>query len=97
VIKFDPVTGEGSGLGILALRNFGGTCGCGKYLLSEDNGFLDDAFGHEWEIIREPGVDPAFERANPGDSFGSKQRRHPGAARFVGSRTVENDVAVPGS
>jgi hypothetical protein len=33
-------------------------------LLSEDNGFVDEAFGNEWEIVREPGVDPAFERAN---------------------------------
>ena len=40
-------------------------------LLSENNGFFDEAFGHEWEIVREPGVDPAFERANPGDAFGS--------------------------
>ena len=40
-----------------------------KYLLSEDNGFRDEAFSNEWEIVREPGVDPAFERANPGDFF----------------------------
>ena len=66
-----------------------------KHLLSKDNGFLDEAFGNEWEIVREPGVDPAFERANPGDSFGSQQQRHPGAGRFVGSRAVENDVAIP--
>ena len=39
----------------------------------------------------------AFERANPGDSFGSQQQRHPGAGRFVGSRAVENDVAIPGN
>ena len=71
-------------------------CRCEKYLRSEDNGFLDEAFGDEREIVREPGVDPAFERANPGDSFGSQQQRHTGAGRFVGSRTVENDVAIPG-
>ena len=71
--------------------------GCEKYFLSKDDGFLDEAFGNEWEIVREPGVDAAFERANPGDSFGSQQQRHPGAGRFVGSRTVENDVAVPGN
>ena len=71
--------------------------GCEKYLLSEDNGFLDEAFGNEWEIVREPGVDPAFERANPGDSFGPQQQRHPGAGRFVGSRAVENDIAIPGN
>jgi len=47
--------------------------GCEKYFLSEDNGFLDQAFGNEWEFVREPGADPAFERANPGDSFGSQQ------------------------
>ena len=58
---------------------------------------FDEAFGNEWEIGREPGVDPAFERANPGDSFGSQQQRHPGAGRFVGSRAVEDDVAVPGN
>ena len=68
-----------------------------KYLLSKGNGFLDQAFGDEREIVREPGVDPAFERANPGDAFGSKQQRHTGAGRFVGSRAVENDVAVPGN
>jgi hypothetical protein len=68
-----------------------------KYFLSEDNGFLDEAFGNEWKIVREPGVDPAFERANPGDSFGPQQQRHTGAGRFVGSRTVENDVAIPGN
>ena len=56
-----------------------------KYLLSKDNGFLDEAFGNEWEIVCEPSVDPAFERANPGDSFGSQQQRHTGAGRFVGS------------
>ena len=66
-------------------------------LLSEDNGFFDEAFGNEWEIVRQPGVDPAFERANPGDSFGSQLQRHPGAGRFVGSRAVENDVAIPGN
>ena len=65
--------------------------------LSEDNGFFDEAFGNEWEIGREPGVDAAFERANPGDSFGSQLQRHPGAGRFVGSRAVENDVAIPGN
>ena len=71
--------------------------GCERYLLSKDNGFLDEAFGNEREIVREPSVDPAFERANPGDSFGSQQQRHTGAGRFVGSRTVENDVAIPGN
>ena len=73
-----------------------GSSGC-EYFLSKNNGFLDEAFGNEWKIVREPGVDPAFERANPGDSFGSQQQRHPGAGRFVGSRTVENDVAIPGN
>ena len=57
----------------------------------------DEAFGNEREIVREPGVDSAFERANPGDSLGSKQQRHTGAGRFVGSRAVENDVAIPGN
>ena len=71
--------------------------GCERYLLSKDNGFLDEAFGNEREIVREPSVDPAFERANPGDSFGSQQQRHTGTGRFVGSRTVENDVAIPGN
>jgi hypothetical protein len=68
-----------------------------KYLLSKDNRFFDEAFGNEWEIVREPSVDPAFERANPGDSFGSQQQRHTGAGRIVGSRTVEDDVAIPGN
>jgi hypothetical protein len=36
-------------------------------LLSEDNGFVDEVFGHEWEIVREPGVDPALEHlSHPG-------------------------------
>ncbi len=56
---------------ILTLRIVGGTSGSEKYLLSKDNGFLDEAFGNEWEIVREPSVDPAFERADPGDSFSS--------------------------
>lgn len=64
---------------------------------SEDNAFLHEVFGNEREIIREPGVDPAFERADPGNSFGSQQQRHPGAGRFVGSRAVEDDVAIPGN
>ena len=72
-------------------------CDNNAALLSEDNGFPVEVFGNEWEIVREPGVDPAFERANPGDSFGSQQQRHPGAGRFVGSRAVENDVAIPGN
>ena len=67
-----------------------------KYLPSEDNRFLDEAFGDGWEIVREPGIDPAFERANPGDSFGLQQQRPPGAGRFVGSRAVEDDVATIG-
>ena len=79
------------------LRFLSALRGCEKYLLSEDSGFLDEAFGNEREIVREPGVDPAFERANPGDSFRSQLQRHPGAGRFVGSRTVENDVAIPGN
>jgi len=69
----------------------------GKHPFSKDNGFLDEAFGNERKIVREPSVDPAFERANPGDSFASQQQRHPGAGRLVGSRTVENDVAVAGN
>jgi hypothetical protein len=48
--------------GILASRIFAGTGDSEKYLLSKDNGFLDEAFGNEWEIVREPGIDPAFER-----------------------------------
>jgi hypothetical protein len=79
------------------MRIFGGTNGCEKYLLSKDNGFLDEAFGTEREIVREPSIDPAFERANPGNAFGAQQERHPGAGRFVGSRTVENDVAIAGN
>jgi hypothetical protein len=68
-----------------------------KDLLSENKGFIDEALGNERKILREPGIDPAFERANPGDSFGSQQQRHPGAGRFVGSRAVEDDIAVPGN
>ena len=79
---------------ILTLRISGGSSE--KYLLSRDCGILDEAFGNEWEMVREPSVDPAFERANPGDSFGSQQQRHTGAGGFVGSRTVENDIAIPG-
>jgi hypothetical protein len=43
------------------IANLGGTTGCEKYLLSKNNGFLDQVFGNEWEIVREPAVDPAFE------------------------------------
>jgi hypothetical protein len=67
----------------------------GKIPLSKHNGFLDEAFGNEREIVREPSVDAAFERPNPGDSFGSQQQRHTGAGRFVRSRTIENHVAIP--
>ena len=66
-------------------------------LRSKDNGFPDEAFGNEGEIVREPGVDAAFERANLGDSFGSQQQRHTSTGRFVGSRAVENNVAIPGN
>ncbi len=38
------------------MRIFGGTGGCKKYLLSEDNGFVDEAFGNEREIVREPSI-----------------------------------------
>ena len=68
-----------------------------KYPPSEDNGFLNQAFSNEREIVREPRVDSAFERAHPGDSFGLQPQRHPGAGRFVGSRAVEHDVAIPGN
>ena len=57
----------------------------------------DWVVGNERQIVREPGIDPAFERAHSGDPFGPKQERHPGAGRFVGSRAVENDVAIPGN
>ena len=45
-----------------------------RFKLASDSQSLDfdEAFRNEWEIVREPGVDPAFERANPGDSFGSQ-------------------------
>jgi hypothetical protein len=36
-----------------------------------DNGLFDEVFGNEWEILRDPSVDPGFEWANAGDSFGS--------------------------
>jgi hypothetical protein len=49
-------------------------------LLSESSGFLDEVFGNEWEIVREPGVDPIFERTDPGDSCDSQQLLHPGLA-----------------
>ena len=72
-------------------------CDNNAALLSEDNGLIFEALGNEWKIVREPGVDPAFEGAHPGDSFGSQQQRHPGAGRFVGSRAIENHVAIPGN
>ena len=72
-------------------------CDNNAALLSEDNGFIFEALGNEWEIVREPGVDPAFERTNPGDSFRSQLQRHPGAGRFIGSRAIENDVAIAGN
>ena len=66
-------------------------------LSSEDRGFLDQVFGSEWEVVRQPAIDPAFERADPGNSFRYQQQRHPGAGRFVGSRAVEDDVPIPGN
>jgi hypothetical protein len=47
------------------LRIFGGPGGIETYLLSRNNGILDKAFANERDIKREPGVDPAFERADP--------------------------------
>jgi hypothetical protein len=92
---------EGSpGCCILIFRIFVGTTRLrkiSKRRASLRERIFDEAFGNEWEIGREPGVDPAFERANPGDSFRSQQQRHPGAGRFVGSRAVEDDVAIPGN
>jgi hypothetical protein len=55
-----------------------GTGGCKKYF-SSDKGFLDEAFANERGIEREPCLDGAFERANPGDSFDSQQQRQTGA------------------
>jgi hypothetical protein len=36
---------------------------------SEYNGFVDDVSGIEWEIVRQPSVYSAFERADPSNSF----------------------------
>ena len=58
----------------MTLQIFGGTGGCEKYFLSKDTVFLDEAFGNEREIVREPSVNAAFERADPDDSFSSQQR-----------------------
>ena len=67
----------------------------GRLVSSEDHGFLDDVVAIEWELVREPGVDAAFQRAHPGNSFRSQQQRHPGARRFVRSRAVEDNVPIP--
>ena len=40
-----------------------------KAFSSEDSGFVDDVSGIEWEIVRQPSVDSAFERAYPSNSF----------------------------
>jgi len=82
---------------VRSLIQSNGVAAAKKFLLSENNGFLDEAFGNEREIVGEPGVDAAFEGADSSYSFGSQQQRHPGAGRFVGSRAVENDVAIPGN
>ncbi len=50
-----------------------------KYVLSKDNGFLTRLSVTKGKSFREPSVDPAFERADPVDSFGSQQQRHTGA------------------
>jgi hypothetical protein len=50
----------------LGILNFGrAPAAAKKYLLSRDNGFRDEGFGDEREIVREPGVDPAFEAGGP--------------------------------
>jgi hypothetical protein len=54
-------------------------------------------FGSKWEIVREPGVDPALERADSGNAFRYQQQRHPGAGRFVRSRAVKDDVPIAGN
>jgi hypothetical protein len=41
-----------------------------------------------------PGVETAFERADPGDAAASEEERHTGARSFVWSSTVEDDFAV---
>lgn len=41
-----------------------------------------------------PGVQAAFQRANARDAFAFQDQRHTGAGSFVGSSTVEDDVAI---
>jgi hypothetical protein len=60
-------------------------------------GFLTRLSTTKGKIVGEPSIDPAFERTNPGDSFGSQQQRHTGAGRFLGSPAAEKDVAIPGN
>ena len=59
-------------------------CRCEKIRPLKGQRVLDEAFGNEREIVREPSVDPAFERADPVDSFGSQQQRHTGAWKDEG-------------
>jgi hypothetical protein len=51
----------------------------------------------ERKLVRQPGVDPALERADSRDPFRPKKQRHPGAGRFIGSRTVKDNIAVAGN
>ena len=46
---------------------------------------------------RKPGIDPPGERPDSRDSLFLQQERHPGACRFIGSRAVEDNLAIAGN
>lgn len=48
------------------------------------------------EALRAPSVETARQRPHPLDASPPEDQRHPGAAGFVGSRAIQDDVAVPG-
>src|SRR5262249_9644196 len=44
-----------------------------------------------------PSIDSPCEGPDSRDSFSLQQQRHPGARRLVGSRAVEDDLAIAGN
>jgi len=46
--------------------------------------------------MRQPAIDTAGKRPHSGNSLFLQQQRHPGATRFIGSRTIKYNVAIAG-
>jgi hypothetical protein len=74
---------------ILTLRILAAPAVAKDIFSHKDDGFLDESFGNDMEIVRESGLGPAFERANRGDFSGSQQQRHTGAGRADFERAAQ--------